>query len=191
MSFPLTAGIIVLAPQFIQIVLGDKWMPAVPLVQVLALAGLLRSIAATAGYLFYALGKTKIDTMLQLIRLAVLAVLIYPLTLRFGLLGVAIAVVASILVANIGFNVMAIKTTASPTTPFLKILLIPLLNATVVAGILHILIPLLPKGLFELILCLIVGIVTYITIACISDKIFNYGILLLSAEITNSFRYSK
>lgn len=191
MSFPLTAGIIVLAPQFIQIVLGDKWMPAVPLVQVLALAGLLRSIAATAGYLFYALGRTKIDPMLQLIRLAVLVLLIYPLTLRFGLLGVAIAVVASIFVANIGFTVIAIKTTASPTIPFLKILLIPLLNATAVAGILLILIPLLQKGLFELIVCLLVGIVTYITIACISDKLFNYGILLLSTEITNSFRCSK
>jgi O-antigen/teichoic acid export membrane protein len=190
-SFPLTAGIIVLAPQFIQILLGDKWMPAVPIVQVLALAGLLRSIAATAGYLFYALGKTKTDTMLHLIRLAVLAVLIYPLTLRFSLLGVAIAVVASIFVSNIGFTVIAIKATASTTTHFLKILLIPLINATAVAAILHILIPLLRNGLFALILCLIVGIVTYVTIACISDRFFDYGIRLLATEITNSFRYSK
>jgi lipopolysaccharide exporter len=190
-SFPLTAGIIVLAPQFIQILLGDKWMPAAPIVQVLALAGLLRSIAATAGYLFYALGKTKTDTMLQLIRLAVLAALIYPLTLRFGLLGVAIAVVASIFVSNIGFNVIAIKATASNSTSFLKMLLIPLINATAVAAILYTLIQLLRNGLFELILCLIVGIVIYVTIAWISDKFFNYGIRLLSTEITNSLRYSK
>ena len=78
LSIPVTVGIIVLAPQFIPLVLGEKWLPAIPAVQVLALAGLLRSIAASSGYLFYALGKVKIDTMLQALRLTVLAFLIYP-----------------------------------------------------------------------------------------------------------------
>ena len=62
LSFPIAGLIFVLAPDFTKIFLGEKWMPMVPAMQVLVFAGLSRAIAATAGYIFYAVGKPKIDT---------------------------------------------------------------------------------------------------------------------------------
>jgi O-antigen/teichoic acid export membrane protein len=186
LSIPLTVGIIVLAPQFIQILLGEKWLPAAPAVQVLALAGLLRSIAASSGYLFYALGKVKIDTFLQILRLTVLAILIYPLAIKFQLLGVSIAVVASIFVSNIGFTFMALKLTRCGLIQLLKIILIPLLNAALAAAIVLILKTVMGTGLFELLVFSLSGIIVYIASAYLSDKLFAYPLRSFTTEILTS-----
>ncbi len=61
-SFPLAGGIFILVPDFTEIFLGEKWIPMVPVVQVLVLAGLIRSIAATTGPIFHGVGKPKINT---------------------------------------------------------------------------------------------------------------------------------
>ena len=62
LSFPLAGAIFIFLPDFVSIFLGDKWTPMVPAAQVLVMAGLLRSIAATTGPIFHALGKPKIDS---------------------------------------------------------------------------------------------------------------------------------
>ena len=188
LSIPLTVGIIVLAPQFIQILLAEKWLPAVPAIQVLALAGLLRSIAATSGYLFYALGKVKIDTMLQILRLTILASLIYPLAIKFQLLGVSTAVVASIFLSNIGFIFMTLKLTRCGLIQILRILLIPLLNCTFVAAIILILKTVMGSGLLELLVFSLSGTLVYIAIAYLSDKLFAYPLRSLTTEILTSLR---
>ena len=79
-------------------------MQTVPAVQVLVLAGLIRSIAATTGPIFHGVGKPKINTMWQTIRLIVLLSLIYPLSLRWSITGTSLAVLISIFVATIGFS---------------------------------------------------------------------------------------
>lgn len=96
-SFPIAAGVAFLASDFTRVFLGGQWIPMVPAMQVLALWGLIRSISATTGPLFQGLGRPKIATILQLIRLAVLASCIFPLTTLWGMVGTAIAVVLSAL----------------------------------------------------------------------------------------------
>ena len=190
LSIPVTVGIIVLAPQFIPLVLGEKWLPAIPAVQVLALAGLLRSIAASSGYLFYALGKVKIDTMLQALRLTVLAFLIYPLAIRFQLLGAAIAVAASIFVSNIGFTLMALKLTGCGLSQLFKIILIPLLNGALAAAIILILKTLMGTGLLELVVFSVSGIIVYIATAYLSGRVFDNPIKSLTTDILTSLNKS-
>ena len=46
-SIPLAGGIFILSYEFTQIFLGEKWLPMVPAIQILALAGLIGSISAT------------------------------------------------------------------------------------------------------------------------------------------------
>lgn len=188
LSFPLTAAIIVLAPQFIDIFMGHTWLPTVPLVQVLALAGLARSIAATAGYLFYALGKTKIDTVLQVIRLATLAVAIYPLTLKFKLLGVPIAVFLSNFISNIGFCIMACKLTKCNKTQFIKLISIPLINGIIVALIIESLKKVMGKGIFELVIFFFFGSLIYLIISYLSEKLLNYQITDIKSKIILSLK---
>ena len=188
LSIPLTVGIIVLAPQFIHLLLGEKWLPAAPAVQVLALAGLFRSIAASSGYLFYALGKVKTDTMLQVLRLTILASLIYPFAKKLQLLGVSIAVVASIFLSNIGFTLIALKLIRCGLTQLLKIILIPLLNGALAAAIILILKTVMGTGLFELLFFSLSGIIVYIGAAYLSDILFAYPLRSLTTEIITSLK---
>jgi len=92
LSFPIAGLIFILAPDFTKIFLGEKWMPMVPAMQVLVFAGLIRSIQATRGAIFHAIGKPTIDTRWQVVRLSILAFSIYPFTIRAGIIGTSIAV---------------------------------------------------------------------------------------------------
>jgi len=131
-SFPLAGGIFIFASDFIRIFLGDKWIPMVPAVQVLVLAGLVRSIAATTGPIFYATRKPRIDTIWQIVRLLVFSAFIYPLTLRLGILGTSIAVFLSIFIATIGFIMQTIKIIKCDINRLAKIILLPFFKTAIV-----------------------------------------------------------
>jgi len=177
----LTAGLIfVLAPDFIKTFLGAKWMPMVPAMQVLVFAGLARSIAATPGKIFHAIGKPEIDTRLQIVRLSVLAALIYPFTAKWGILGASIVVFFSIFVSNIGFSLMALKVTKCKIEEFGKMIIFPLIS-----GIIMVLSLLLLKTCVNIatswwfLLFVIVGALTYLSITYLLDRFLNYGMYRL------------
>jgi lipopolysaccharide exporter len=131
----LIAGLIlVLAPDFTEIFLGQKWMFMVPAMQVLACAGLVRSIAATTGPLFYAVGMPRVDTRWQFIRLLVMAVLIYPCTAQGGIVGASIAVLVSIVASTVGFSYKAMAITGHRLMGFGKSVLPPLINGTIMVA---------------------------------------------------------
>lgn len=58
-TFPIMAAAVVFAPVGVTLLLGDKWIPAVFPIQVLAGLGALQSLYTTCGALFYPLGRTK------------------------------------------------------------------------------------------------------------------------------------
>lgn len=92
LSFPIAGLLFVLAPDFTKIFLGEKWLPMVPAMQVLCVFGVLRSINATTGSIFQAVGRPAILTKVSFIQLIFLAVIIYPLANTGKLVGVAWAV---------------------------------------------------------------------------------------------------
>lgn len=139
LSFPIAGLIFVLAPDFTRIFLGEKWLPMVPAMQVLACEGLVRSIAATTGPLFYASGRPKVDTRWQMIRLFIMALLIYPCTIQWGIVGTSLVVLASILLATIGFSYKAITITGCTLKNFSKAVLIPLFNGVMVVVVVFLL----------------------------------------------------
>jgi len=109
------AGLIfVFATPFTKIFLGEKWLPMVPAMRILVLAGLLRSIAATTGSIFYAVGQPEIETRWQLVHLLVLVLSIYPLAIRWGISGVASAILISTFVSTTGFVFEAARITRFP-----------------------------------------------------------------------------
>lgn len=95
-TIPLTIGIILLGKEFVKIFLKEKWLPMVPAMQLLAIAGLIRSIIATGGCLFSAVGVPKKDFQMNIYRLVTMLISIYPLAKLHGVNGVAISIVLSI-----------------------------------------------------------------------------------------------
>jgi len=132
LSFPIAGLIFVLAPDFTKIFLGEKWMPMVPAMMVLVFWGLIRSIGATTGPIFDGIGKPKIATKLQFFQLILLAILIYPLTMQWGILGTSSAVVFAALIANLASAYVVIKITKCGLWKFCKMIGIPLINIIIV-----------------------------------------------------------
>ncbi|MCD6225793.1 lipopolysaccharide biosynthesis protein [bacterium] len=116
LSFPMAGLIFILAPDFTRIFLGDKWMPMVPVIQILTLWGLIRSIGATTTPVISATGRPEVLTKYQLFQLVMLSFLIYPLSARFGIIGTSLAVVF----ASIGANSLACYTAVQITSCSIK-----------------------------------------------------------------------
>ena len=93
LSFPIAGLIFVLAPDFTEIFLGEKWMPIVPAMQILCIFGVARSISF--GPLFYSVSKPDFVTKITSYRLILLIIIIYPLTIKYGIVGTAFSVLMS------------------------------------------------------------------------------------------------
>lgn len=183
-SFPLAGGILIFASDFVRIFLGNKWVPMVPAVQVLVLAGLVRSIAATTGPIFHATGKPKIDTMWQIVRLLVLSTFIYPLTLRLGILGTSIAVFLSIFSATIGFLVETVKIIKCDVKILAIVIILPLLKTSivVVSVVIYQNYAISINGL-HLLLIAVLSLSYYLLLTYFTERTLNYGIYSLIKQM--------
>lgn len=93
LSFGFSAVVYLLAPFMINLFLGPAWLPLIPALNVLLLFGLTRPLISVASALFDATGKPQVAVGINLIKLSVMLVLIYPLTKAYGIVGTAWAVV--------------------------------------------------------------------------------------------------
>jgi len=91
-SFPTAVGIAAVAPDFVVAVLGEDWTAAVPAMQVLAFYGLMRALTKTVGPVWHAVGRPDLHTKLSALRVALIAVFIYPMTNAFGIVGAALTI---------------------------------------------------------------------------------------------------
>jgi lipopolysaccharide exporter len=89
LSLPGSLLIAVLCEAFTRALLGDRWLPIVPITYALCCFGLMRALGASAGALFLAVGRPDLRAKLQIAQLSVFAASIYPLYARYGVLGVA------------------------------------------------------------------------------------------------------
>ncbi|WP_051920546.1 lipopolysaccharide biosynthesis protein [Thermodesulfobacterium hydrogeniphilum] len=188
LSFPIAGLIFVLAPDFTKIFLGEKWMLMVPAMQVLVFAGLVRSIAATTGPIFHAVGKPKIDTQWQIVRLSVLAALIYPFTIKWGILGASIVVFLSIFVSNIGFCFKVIKITKCEMKDFVNAMLPSFLGSAISISVVSGLKNIINSEIWGFIILSCMEILIYLIIIYLLDKFFNYGMQALIKESIHLLR---
>ena len=103
-AFMLIALLFSLGPDIVRVLLGEKWLPMVAPMQILALAGMARAVIVTIGDLFFGIGRPRTQTVWELVRLVVMAIFLVPLTLGYGLRGASIAVLISLIVPLVGFS---------------------------------------------------------------------------------------
>ncbi|PGF17151.1 lipopolysaccharide biosynthesis protein [Natrinema sp. CBA1119] len=96
LTVPMAVGILVVAPEFTVVVLGEEWVPIVPALQVMAIAGFVRGIAATGGAIFRGTGAPEWDFRMNLLRAITILLTIWPLTNYMGITGAAISITLGI-----------------------------------------------------------------------------------------------
>jgi len=97
LSTPMSVGVLFLGPDFVRIFLGEKWTPMVASLQILAISGLIRATVATGGPLFNAASRPHLNFWMNLVRMAVMATTVFPLTRYYGLAGTSVAVLLGVL----------------------------------------------------------------------------------------------
>lgn len=87
-SFPTFFGLLVLAPELLPTLFGSKWLPSVPVMQILALIGILQSIQTFNGSVLKAAGKP--DWYLKIMLLtSICNVIGFLCVVRWGIIAVA------------------------------------------------------------------------------------------------------
>ena len=175
---PLAGAIFVFARDFTQFVLGDKWLPIIPIIQVLSFWGAIRSIGSTAGPAFQGIGNVKIIFKLQFVILFILVASIYPLATKFGILGVAVSVCIATIIPNAIAIAYLARKIHIEARRLIALILIPLITTVlVVISIQYLNAFVLPvTGVIHLIIFVFYAIIAYAIIIYLSDKSFDYGI---------------
>ena len=86
-------GLFLVAPTAIKYVFGDKWLPMTPALNVLIIFGITRPVISVGSAFFDSIGKPSVSTSQALIKLIILALLVYPMTKNLGIIGTAWTVV--------------------------------------------------------------------------------------------------
>lgn len=133
-AFPVTCCLVLFAEELTSILLGAKWLPASPLLRLLALKGLVWTLAgATGGALYIAMGRPDLNFKINLAQLLVFALFLYPAT-GWGTAGVCVVVVCAML-ANYVLNVStALRMTAVGLGPYLTALRCPVMASLTASG---------------------------------------------------------
>ena len=88
--FPLMIWVLVTAPQLIRVVYGPKWVGAIVLVQILAIASIEQSVGTNVWWIFLSQGRTDVLLKVGIFTTSVV-VISFAVGLRWGVEGVAIA----------------------------------------------------------------------------------------------------
>ena len=108
-AVPAGVGIALVADSMVVVVLGEKWRETIPLMQILAVSGVMSALQTNTGSLYMALGKPRYLTMIALFHVFILFLpLLIILLEKNGVMGIAQAYLYSnIIIWPINFFIVA------------------------------------------------------------------------------------
>ncbi|WP_226010797.1 lipopolysaccharide biosynthesis protein [Halomicrobium salinisoli] len=178
LALPMAVGIAAVAPVFVRAVLGPAWTPMIHAMRVLAVWGAFRALVAAVGPLFKAVGHPEYSTLLQVSRLVVVAVLIYPATTAWGITGTAAVLVASAVLQNPIAFAVALRAVDARPRRLLRALSAPCLAAALMGTVVLLanaaLSPL--PGLARLCCLIIIGVATYASAIGAATRVWGTGL---------------
>ena len=183
-SIPTAFLIFTLGPDFVKLFLVEESHAMAPVIRILAVVGLITSLGSSGGSILRALKKLSPILYLQLGRIALLSVLIYPFTKMWGILGTALAVaLMRVLVYLPGLYVLG-RLINSSVWKMLQPLLIPFgASISMVLGIFLVETYFLTEMTRLTFAALILtGVTVYAAVAYLMDAIFGGGIWKMICE---------
>lgn len=89
-TFPISLGLWSVAPEFVEVVFGTKWLEMVPVLRYLSLVSMFQSIGTLNGNLYLSQGRTDLQFKVGII-IGIVGLLFIYFGLPYGIVGVAIA----------------------------------------------------------------------------------------------------
>jgi PST family polysaccharide transporter len=174
-AFPTFAGMIIFTKELIIILFGEQWLPSVPVMQILALTGILNALSFFHSSVFIAMGKPSWKLRLSILN-AVLNLIACLVALKWGIIAVAVAFVVS---SYLGLPVslwMISKLIHIPIAAYLKQYITSITCSLIMVGLVLISKYLLMDFVNDELLIIIgtmIGIVTYaISLKLVDNHLF-------------------
>jgi len=133
-TFPLMAGVAVVAPELVPVVFGPQWAASVPILQIVSILGALFALGNTQGPIYLAKNRPDLSLKISLGRLAVLSAAVY-LVVTSGLINVAWTYVVVIAGMFVVARIMLERLIGLSPLAYLKTLASPLLAALTMAAV--------------------------------------------------------
>lgn len=191
-AFPVFASVIVLAPVMVKLFFGEKWLPCVPLLQMLSIVGMIRSVTFFKSSVLIAAGKPVWTVRLKLLN--VTANLIgFSIAYRYGIYAVTMAfVLHNVLLFPISQLVIS-RIVTIPLAKYIRQFIMPFISSLLMAIIMIITFIFLEHITINyigiLIACTIVGIISYVAILrAIAPSIIVEFIDIFKTVVSNSAR---
>jgi lipopolysaccharide exporter len=142
--FTVPAGVIIAlaAEPIVQVLLGAKWSDAAPLIHVLAVFGIVRSLHGPTGSIYLALGKPRFVAGFQCVQLGAAIGLMLVLVPLHGTIGAAYALLAGASVAMISNYFFALRELHLPVAELMRALWRPGVGAAAMVAAVRVMGPL-------------------------------------------------
>jgi O-antigen/teichoic acid export membrane protein len=167
-AIPCATGIAALAPIFVPVVLGEKWMDAIALIPSIALASILMSLMSTIDMVFISAAKQRLTTCMVGLRIMIFFPLMYFLLEQLGAPGVAYAVLISNMIVFPLYFLLLQRSFGFSILRLLKLIVRPVIAACVMfyvvnrivesLGMMHLNL----EGVFSLILVAGIGALVFV-----------------------------
>lgn len=101
---PASFGLAFVADPLIPLFLGSQWLPAIPLVQVMAVAFMLIALNTNTLYIFLSRGNPRVPALVDALRVLVLIPALIVGSQKYGLIGAAMGILFSALTTSLVLN---------------------------------------------------------------------------------------
>jgi len=91
LSFPMLAGMLVIAPEFVRLVYGAKWVPSIIVLQIFCLVGVFKSLGNPVGSILLAKGRADIGFYWNIFAVIMVSLAVI-VGVNWGIVGVAVAI---------------------------------------------------------------------------------------------------
>jgi lipopolysaccharide exporter len=132
---PLVFGLSIITVPLTLILLGEQWLPIVPIMRILLIVGLFNTIIGTSQPLFVGAGYPKYEYIQHLIYMIILIPAIIVLTKEYGVIGTAMSLFIPFIVVIPVFMFLINRVLNVTIYEFVKILLFPIIFSVFMASL--------------------------------------------------------
>ena len=132
-AFPVAVGLYCLSALVVSLLLGPQWIEAVPIMQIVGLAGLMSALQSNMYLVILAMGQPKANTLLSASLLAVSLPVAVFASRQYGVVGAAYAHFATALLGLAGIIIVFSRVTGMAKRRLLAVMWRPLLSSGAMA----------------------------------------------------------
>ncbi|BAY75588.1 putative polysaccharide transport protein [Nostoc linckia NIES-25] len=193
-SFPAFLGMAALAPELVRVLFGEKWLPSIPVMQILAFIGIVHSVAYFHSTVITAMGKPAWKLRLNFMH-SIANVIGFAIAVHWGIVAVAaVYVIRSYLLTPVDLWFIR-KLIGIKLTVYLRQYVIPLtgvLGMTIVIFVFRELLRNLVNIQTLLGVCIFLGGMTYIVlIISLAPQIVQQILDIIGPSISKKLGHSK